>query len=124
MFSLESPHRCDSNEYKQHIYTIIKIKKKIILNYPKYKHVCSYGIFSWGLKNEFETAVVNEPSMFEQLRFYCILRISTVTKMTSAFLLQFFQTYIARFTFVDWAELLGVCHSMSKPSSLHEKSVK
>ena len=32
MFSLESPHRGDSNEYIQ--YTIFNIKKKIILNYP------------------------------------------------------------------------------------------
>ena len=44
MFSLESPHRGDSNEYTQ--YTIINIKKKITLNYPKYNNVCSYGIFS------------------------------------------------------------------------------
>ena len=29
------------------------------------------GFFSKGLKNEFETAVVNEPSMFEPLKFYC-----------------------------------------------------
>ena len=27
--------------------------------------------FSWGLKNEFKTAVVNEPSVFEPLKFYC-----------------------------------------------------
>ena len=27
--------------------------------------------FSFGLKNEFETAVVNEPSVFEPLKFYC-----------------------------------------------------
>ena len=33
MFSLELPHRGDSNEYKQH--TIFNIKKKITLNYPK-----------------------------------------------------------------------------------------
>ena len=33
VFSLESPHRGDSNEYKQH--TIINIKRKITLNYPK-----------------------------------------------------------------------------------------
>ena len=32
MFSLESPHRGDSNEYTQH--TIINIKKKITLKYP------------------------------------------------------------------------------------------
>ena len=31
------------------------------------------GFFSEGLKNEFETAMVNEPSVFESLKFYCIL---------------------------------------------------
>ena len=59
MFSLESPHRGDSNEYTQH--AINNIKK----DYPKYSNVCSYGIFPYGLKNEFEKAVVNEPSVFE-----------------------------------------------------------
>ena len=33
MFSLESPHRGDSNEYTR--YTIFNIKMKITLNYPK-----------------------------------------------------------------------------------------
>ena len=33
VFSLESPHRSDSNEYTQ--YTIFNIKKKIPLNHPK-----------------------------------------------------------------------------------------
>ena len=70
MFSLESRHRGDSNEYQQH--TIINIKKKITLKYPKYDNVRSYGVFSQGLKNEFEIAVVNEPSVFEQLEFYCV----------------------------------------------------
>ena len=28
--------------------------------------------FSDGLKKEFETVVVNEPSVFEPLKFYCI----------------------------------------------------
>ena len=32
-FSLESPHRGDSNEYTQ--YTIFSLKKNITLNYPK-----------------------------------------------------------------------------------------
>ena len=71
MFSLESPHGGDFNEYTHHV--IINIKEKITLNYPKYNNVCSYGIFSKGLKNEFETAVVNEPSVFEPLKFYCII---------------------------------------------------
>ena len=31
------------------------------------------GFCSKGLKNEFETAVVNEPSVFELLKFYCII---------------------------------------------------
>ena len=71
MFSLESPYRGDSNESIQH--ANMNIKMKITLNYPKYNNVCSYGIFPQGLKNEFEVAVVNEPSVFEPLRFYCIM---------------------------------------------------
>ena len=39
-------------------------------NHPKLSHICSYVIFSKGLKNEFETAVVNEPSVFEPLKGY------------------------------------------------------
>ena len=70
VFLLESTHGDYSNEYAQH--TIIAIKKKITLNFPKYNNVCNYGIFSWGLKNEFETAVVNDPLGFEPLKFYCI----------------------------------------------------
>ena len=62
MFSLESPHRGDSNEYTQH--TIINMKQ-ITVNYLKFNNVCIYGILSYDLKNEFELAVVNEPSAFE-----------------------------------------------------------
>ena len=43
VFSLESPHWGDSNEYTQ--YTIINRKKEITLNYPKNDNVCSYQIF-------------------------------------------------------------------------------
>ena len=56
MFSLESPHRGDSNEYTQ--YTIFNMNKKNTLNYPK---SAAMGFFPKGLKNEFETAVVTEP---------------------------------------------------------------
>ena len=69
MFSLESPHLGDSNEYTQ--YTSFNMIKKIKKR-PKLSKICSYGLFSKGLKNEFETAVVNEPSVFEPLKFYCI----------------------------------------------------
>ena len=31
--------------------------------------------FFKGLKDKFETAVVNEPSVFEPLKFYCIWRL-------------------------------------------------
>ena len=31
------------------------------------------GFFQKGFKIEFKTAVVNEPSVFEPLKFYCIL---------------------------------------------------
>ena len=70
MFSLESPHRDDSNKYTQH--PIINIRKKINLHYPKYNYVCSNALFSLRLKNEFEIAVVNEPSVFEPLKVYCL----------------------------------------------------
>ena len=52
VFSLESPHRGDSNENTQ--YTFSRYEKE---NHSKLSQICSYGIFSKGLKNEFETAV-------------------------------------------------------------------
>ena len=66
MFSLESPHRGDSNEYTQ--YTIFNINKEI---HPKLSIICSYEIFSKGFKNKIETAMVNEPSVFKPLDVYC-----------------------------------------------------
>ena len=66
MFSLESPHRGDSNEYTQ--YTIFNMNKENTINYPK---SAATFFFSKGLENEFETAVVNEPSVFDPLKFYC-----------------------------------------------------
>ena len=64
MPSLESSDRGDYNETIQS--TIFKIKKK-----PKLSQICSYGIFSKGLKNRFETAGVNEKSVVEPLKVYC-----------------------------------------------------
>ena len=60
VFSLELPHRGDSNEYTQH--TIFN--KKITLNLP----LCD---FFKRLENEFEMAVADEPSVLEPLKFYC-----------------------------------------------------
>ena len=68
VFSLESPHRGDSNEYTQ--YTILNMKKKrksALATCIPNLHVCYFFP-----KNEFETAVVNEPSVFEPLKVYCI----------------------------------------------------
>ena len=67
VFSLESPPRGDSNECTQ--YTIFNVENKITLNYLR---SAAMGFYSMGLKNQFETAMVNEPSVFEPLRFYCI----------------------------------------------------
>ena len=66
VFSLESPHRGDSNEYTQ--YTFFNIQKKISQYHPR---SAATGFFSKGLKNESEAAAVNEPSVFEPLKFYC-----------------------------------------------------
>ena len=68
MYTLESPHRGDSNEYTQ--YTIFSMNMKNCLNYLK---SAAMVFFSKGLKNEFEIAMVNEPSVFEPLKFYCNL---------------------------------------------------
>ena len=57
VFSVESPHGGDSNEDTQH--TIFNRKMKVTLNYPK---SAAMGFFFQGLKNAFETAMVNEPS--------------------------------------------------------------
>ena len=58
---LELPYRGDSNEYTQ--YTIFNIlNTKITPNYLKYATLSF--LFPKGLKNEFETAVTNESSMF------------------------------------------------------------
>ena len=45
------------------------IKRKIT---PDNSKSAAMGFFSKGLKNEFETAAVNEPSVFESLKFYCM----------------------------------------------------
>ena len=51
------------------LFSIFFKKKKFTLIYPK---SAAMGFFSKGLKIKFETAVVNEPSVFEPLKFYCI----------------------------------------------------
>ena len=67
MVSLESTHRGDSNEYTQ--YTIFNIKRKITLIYS---NSAAMGFCSKGVKKEFETAVVNEISVFDTLKVYCM----------------------------------------------------
>ena len=56
--------RGHSNEYTHYQY----IKQ----NRFKLSQICSYWIFSKELKEEFETAMVNKPSVFKPLKFYCI----------------------------------------------------
>ena len=55
VLSLESPHRGDSNKILNIPFS--NKKKKITLSYPKSSAMGFYK----GLKNEFETVVVNEP---------------------------------------------------------------
>ena len=47
-------------------------------NHTILSQICSQWIFSKGLKNEFETIVVNDPSVFVPLKFYCTLYLSGV----------------------------------------------
>ena len=56
-------------KYKITIFDM-KTKKKITLNYPK---SAAMGFFpGTQVRNEFETAVVKEPSVFQLLKVYCI----------------------------------------------------
>ena len=63
-------------------------EKKITLNYSKSS---AMGFFSMGLKDDLETAVVNEPSVFEPLKFYCKSR--KLRCSHSMYLLSKSQTY-------------------------------
>ena len=63
VFSLESPHRGDSNEYTQHAIINIKRKSPEIISITISLQL---GDGLLGTKNEFELAVVNEP-----LKFHC-----------------------------------------------------
>ena len=58
-----------------HNIPFFNIKKKITLNYLK---SAAMGFFQ-GLKNEFKSAVVDEPSVFEPLKFYCTLLLSRLS---------------------------------------------
>ena len=51
----------------------LPMSKRMTQNYPKYNNVCSCGKLCKRLKNEFEIAVLNEPSVFEPLKVYFIL---------------------------------------------------
>ena len=51
-------------------HTIFDVKKKITQNYHK---SAAMGFYAKGLKNEFDTAVVNEPSVFEALEISTVL---------------------------------------------------
>ena len=61
VFSLEWPHL---------IIYHFQYKKE---NYATLSQICSNWILSKELKTEFETAVVNEPSVFEPLKVHCKL---------------------------------------------------
>ena len=92
VFSLESPHRGNSNEDTK--YTIFSMQKKILQNYP---YSADMGFFSNGFKNEFETAVVNEPSVFEPLNVYCSMRCLALF----FFFLFFFSFFLSSFLVKD-----------------------
>ena len=68
MFILESPHRGDSNEYTH--YTIFQYEKE---KDPKLFQIRSYGILFQGTQERVRKSRGNEPSVFEPLKFYCIM---------------------------------------------------
>ena len=65
VFSLESPHQGDSDEYTNIPFSIYK---KNTLNYR-------WDFFPWGSRKQLETGVVNESSVFEPLKVYCNMNV-------------------------------------------------
>ena len=73
MFSLEFLTRIASSRYRgdstgNSQYTIFNLKQS---KSPLIIQNLQQGDFFKGLKNEFETSIINEPSVFEPLKFYC-----------------------------------------------------
>ena len=66
VFSLELPHRGNSNEYTNIPLAILKRKSPEII--PNTIRSAAMEFFGKELKNEFEIAAVNEPSVFEPLK--------------------------------------------------------
>ena len=76
VFSLESPHRGDSNKYTQS--TIFNINRIITQNIPNLQ----LWDFYRGIPERIRTAMVNEPSVFEPLKVYCILETLVITEIS------------------------------------------
>ena len=85
MLSLESPRRGDYNEYTQYTNFNIKKKRKSPQSFPNLQP----RDFSNGHKNEFETAVVNEPSVFEPLKIDYIVIIPYIAYISHQLLFPF-----------------------------------
>ena len=84
-------------------YTIYNITKKITLNYPK---SAAMGFCSKGPKNEFETAMVKEPSVFEPLKFYCIPKLSLLSLLTWSTVYAY---YIQQYMYITlWMGSIGM----------------
>ena len=70
MYSLDSPHLCDSNEYLQHTITLKKIEKTSL----NYRHLFP-GRTPWltlgGLYYQYLEQFSMVPKMFEPLKFDC-----------------------------------------------------
>ena len=64
VFSLESPHRGDSNDNAQ--CTIFNLRKKLTLNFPKSEAV---GFFFQGTQERVRNSCGGEPSVFEPSKF-------------------------------------------------------
>ena len=63
---------------RRHNIMIYHFQYKKKENHPKFSEICTYGILSKGLENEFETALVNESSVFEPLKSTVCVKTETV----------------------------------------------
>ena len=99
-------------------------------NHHKLSQICRYGNFSKGLKNEFERVVVNEPSVFEPLKFYCMSQTMVPPPVPSGFINQptmETQVYLPPGPHMNFPQQMLHCpnqlHQMPQPPSLSDDDI-
>ena len=79
-----------------------------IENFLNYLFSWAIGRILQGLKNEFELAMVKEPSVFELLRVYCMMKTITSYDEPAYYILKFYNESLTLFCIIIF-QALAIC---------------